>query len=321
MNDEKFMILEVNLINTDELVNDINKVLDDKGVAQFSGSDKNVVRNWFNTHYIKAIKNGEIDLKSSINRHVYKSDEPEWMKKSDVMDYSGSLPKDVVDEIVHIVDYFTALDINNLRKINKEPYKIISNKVKEWDESLSSKVNDNEFEDSEKAKLKLNKDYSVVAKIGSFSVVRLLTPESTTVEGEVMGHCVGGEDYGSGNIYSIWDSENRSHVTIETDEKKKAIFQIKGKQNKAPAKKYQSVSVEFVASLMLNKYKVKSDGENIGMVKHNNDYHFDDIDILPKKYQTLPLFRQWVDIIYPTEIYPKQQQVINNIIKRIKIVD
>lgn len=67
----------------------------------------------------------------------------------------------------------------------------------------------------------LGKDYKVVKQVGGMKWVKLLTPESKDVEGEFMGHCVGGGGYENKDIYSLWDSKNRSHVTIEADDNKR----------------------------------------------------------------------------------------------------
>jgi hypothetical protein len=147
--------------------------------------------------------------------------------------------------------------------------------------------------------------------------VKLLSPESKVVEGKFMGHCVGGPAYVNKDIYSLWDNKNRSHVTIESDDNKKTIHQIKGKSNKEPVEKYLPASIDFVANAMIQGYKVQSDGENIDMIKHNNDYHFDDLNVLPEKFRDKAVFRQWVDKIFPMEIFPKQQKAIADIAKRI----
>jgi hypothetical protein len=316
------MILEANVSNIKDLTDDINKVLNRKDIPQFEGSEKNIIRSWFSTHYLNAIKNDKIkSLDSSLKKHTYKDGEPEWMKKSDIMDYSGSLPEDVVDEISHIVDYFESLDVRDLSKIKKQPYETIQQKVKDWSEELAASVGDTKAEDNLKKSLVLNKDYKIVMNVDNFKWVKLLTSESRKVEGDVMGHCVGGDNYENKDIYSLWDNKSRSHVTIESDDSKKQIFQIKGKSNASPADKYQSPTIEFIAQLMLKGYKVKGDGENIGMVEYDEEYYFDDLDILPEKYRTNQMFRKWSDVIYPTVVFPKQQKAIEDLRKRIVIVN
>ena len=313
----KRLLTEANLTNFTDLLTSINAALDIKEIPQFAGSETNKVRDWFLKQYVSAIKNDEIDLKNTIKKHEYKDGEPEWMNKPDIMDFTGDLPEDVVDEIGHTVDYFATLEPNDLRKIYKEPYRVIKQKVQEWDRELAASATDSGKEDVEKKKLVLNKDYKVVKQVGGMKWVKLLTPESKDVEGEFMGHCVGGAGYENKDIYSLWDSKNRSHVTIEADDNKKTIQQIKGKQNREPNEKYLPASIDFVANAMMQGYKIQGDGENVGMIKHNTDYHFDDLNILPEKLRDKAVFRQWVDKIFPTEIFPKQQKAIADIAKRI----
>ncbi len=99
-------------------------------------------------------------------------------------------------------------------------------------------------------------------------------------EGDMMGHCVGGYceavRQGASRIFSLRDSKNNSHVTIEaqprvttqprTWEGFKSIFndaldivQIKGKQNAKPVDKYIPYVQDFVKS---NKMDVIRDLEN-----------------------------------------------------------
>lgn len=313
----KRLLTEANLTNFTDLLTSINAALDIKEIPQFAGSETNKVRDWFLKQYVSAIKNDEIDLKNAIKKHEYKDGEPEWMNKPDIMDFTGDLPEDVVDEIGHTVDYFATLEPNDLRKIYKEPYRVIKQKVQEWDRELAASATDSGKEDVEKKKLALGKDYKVIKQVGGMKWVKLLTPESKDVEGEFMGHCVGGAGYENKDIYSLWDSKNRSHVTIEADDNKKTIQQIKGKQNREPNEKYLPASIDFVANAMMQGYKIQGDGENVGMIKHNTDYHFDDLNVLPEKFRDKAVFRQWVDKIFPTEIFPKQQKAIADIAKRI----
>jgi hypothetical protein len=313
----KQLLTEANLTNFSELLTAINKVLDNKDIPQFAGSETNKVRDWFLKQYVKAIKEDEVDLQSSITPHKYSEGEPEWMNKPDIMDFSGDLPEDVVDEISHTVDYFATLDANDLRKIYKEPYRVIKQKVQEWDRELASTSSDTKKEDTLKKTRTKGTDYKIIKEISGLKWVKLLTPKAKDVEGDVMGHCVGGEGYENKDIYSLWDNRDRSHVTIEADDNRKTIQQIKGKQNREPVEKYQPACVEFIANAMLQGFKVQGDGENIGMIKHNSEYHFDDLNVLPEKFRNKEIFRTWVDKIFPTEIFPKQQKAIADIAKRI----
>ena len=95
----KLLLTEANLTNFNDLLAAINKALEDKGVPQFSGTDVNKVKNWFLKKYVQAIKEDEVDLQSSIKPHKYKEGEPEWMNKSDIVDFNGTLPPEVIEEI------------------------------------------------------------------------------------------------------------------------------------------------------------------------------------------------------------------------------
>jgi len=82
-------------------------------------------------------------------------------------------------------------------------------KLKEWDEELRSKSVDLEKAGGE-----------VVAEVGDGWTIRQLTNgEEAKVEGDAMGHCVGGYgsyiESGETLIYSLRDEQNLPHTTIE----------------------------------------------------------------------------------------------------------
>ena len=314
----KLLLTEANLTNFNDLLAAINKALEDKGVPQFSGTDVNKVKNWFLKKYVQAIKEDEVDLQSSIKPHKYKEGEPEWMNKSDIVDFNGTLPPEVIEEIGHIVDYFGTLDANDLRKIDREPYSMIKKKVEEWDREMAANVGDTSKEDVKKKSLKENTDWETIKQLrDGLKLVRLITSTAKDVEGEVMGHCVGNDLYEKEDIYSIWDNKNRSHVTFEANDGAKTIKQIKGKGNAAPVEKYIPATIEATCEFIINGYKILADGENIDMVKHDNEYHFDNLNVIPEKYRNKAILRQWVDKIYPTVIFPKQQKAFRDLQARI----
>jgi hypothetical protein len=100
----------------------------------------------------------------------------------------------------------------------------------------------------------------------SMKWVDLRTPDALSLEGNIMGHCVGGSGYCSGvakdttKILSLRDKKGIPHVTIELrkgmDNKFNTINQIKGVGNK-PAEKYFPQIEEF-----LNDYSAKL-GDNL----------------------------------------------------------
>lgn len=95
-----------------------------------------------------------------------------------------------------------------------------------------------------------------------WTMVKVPTAHDLDVEGEYMGHCVGGDDYadavkrGKCTIYSLRDPKNEPHVTLEVEEAKKplkpgsnkngrVVIQVQGKQNEEPVEKYHGMLEKF----------------------------------------------------------------------------
>lgn len=80
----------------------------------------------------------------------------------------------------------------------------------------------------------------------------LLSASDLTYEGQVMGHCVGSQNYkqkvkGKNSlIVSLRDQHNEPHVTIEIDVKSAQVVQQFGKGNKPPIMKYLKLLKEFI---------------------------------------------------------------------------
>jgi hypothetical protein len=131
-----------------------------------------------------------------------------------------------------------------------------------------------------------------------------------------MGHCVGGYNPADQDIYSLWDSKDNSHVTVEvTNESggnvetvdgepyRKNVQQIKGKGNAAPVERYRQPTIDFIKKMGFN---VIGDGDNVGMVEWKSKYYFPDSD----EYEH----------IFQTEIKPMQDKAIADIMARIEEV-
>jgi len=88
-----------------------------------------------------------------------------------------------------------------------------------------------------------------------------LLPKELKVEGEIMGHCVGGAHYSSRlkrkeiEIISLRDKSNHPHVTIEIERKTGLALQVMGKGNQAPIDKYKKKITEFSLSIMIEQDK------------------------------------------------------------------
>jgi hypothetical protein len=69
-----------------------------------------------------------------------------------------------------------------------------------------------------------------------------LDPEECAEEGSLMQHCA---TDGRGDLVSLRDEHGNPHVTMTYNQASNRVFQIKGKQNKAPEKKYWDYILAF----------------------------------------------------------------------------
>lgn len=135
------------------------------------------------------------------------------------------------NELMGIVDYLNAVEVN---------FDVISfDELKE----LSDNWHTTEFEIPADTGSYSTKD--VVYDFGNGYTMVRVPPSDLEIEGNKMGHCVGGYcDYvnaGEGEIFSLRDSRNEPHVTIRTYSYKghpTTVDEIKGKENKPPIEKY-----------------------------------------------------------------------------------
>jgi hypothetical protein len=113
-----------------------------------------------------------------------------------------------------------------------------------------------------------------------FSVVRMLTSEALDRESSAMQHCVGlgaYDHYLTGDrrgLFSLRDSSNKPHATIELDMANKRLCQLSGKQNKLPIAKYLLLLAPFIAAEAINSPETVSMGFVIGkgsIVHHASD--------------------------------------------------
>jgi len=292
------LIHEANLAFDDSLMSELNAILDSKDIE---GSSP--IRSWFKTQYLKWFKSPQDDDKKPVVPHSYKEEEPEWMKRPEVVDFKG-FEESQKQKIAHMVDYFKTLSDIDLKSLYKEPLKVIEDKMSKWEKTLSKKM--------EKAKLSplvKGTDFEILTSTkesngAPMRWVKLLTKEAFKFEGDSMGHCVGGYNPAKQglSIISLYDEDNLPHVTLEIQNKN--IKQIKGKQNDRPVEKYQEACIKFVRYLVDNKqYEVSGDGENIGMMNFENKYYFKDSDNWKK--------------IFDAKILPMQQKAFEELKSRI----
>lgn len=108
-------------------------------------------------------------------------------------------------------------------------------KIKEWDEELSSKMEDAVVYEGAG---------TVVYAFPDGWTMRDVSPEECKDEGDQMGHCVGGHGYpdairrGEIKIVSLRDPKNRPHATLEV-KSNGHVEQIQGKENRHPISDYR----------------------------------------------------------------------------------
>ncbi len=158
-----------------------------------------------------------------------------------------------VSEIEHIIDYFNAQNFPRLRKMSYADAKAGAEK---WVKALVKKGNNIEEGIT---------DVEVVIDFkDGFKLVRLIGDNAFKREGALMSHCVGSY-IGKQNtaIYSLRDSRNNPHCTIEV-QGKDTINQIKGKGNGSIHPAYISY---IVKTLEFFNVKVRdSEMQNLGYV-------------------------------------------------------
>lgn len=301
MNFKQFYLKEANLSSDAELIASLGTILNDKGVDQQSP-----ITAWFKSQYLKWFKSNIDDDKKPVVPHQSKEGEPEWMSRPGIVDFKG-FEDSAAQKIGHMVDYLKTLSDIELKSLYKEPYAVITNKIDQWEKTLSKKM-----ETAKLSPLTEGTDFEVLTNTKDSAGqplrwVKLLTKAAFKFEGNSMGHCVGGynPDKKGLTIISLYDKDNLPHVTLEVQGKN--INQIKGKQNAAPIEKYQDACMKFVRYLVDQKsYKVTGDGENIGMQEDTGKFYFEDS-------------KEWQEI-WNTKILPRQQKAFDEIKKRIKTV-
>jgi len=294
------ILSEANLSNAQELLTAIDSVMTQKGIDKASPIYK-----WFTTQYIKWYKSPDGDQDKDIQPHNYQDGEPQWMSSQGIVDFVG-FNQDAIDQIDRIIMFFNTLSEKELGKLDRIPFNMILQKAQEAEEYAAKNT----------SPLKEGEDYRFLRK-GAYkdskgkplSLVELLTNSAFKFEGNEMGHCLkDGRKYNTNRvrIFSLYDANNMPHITFEVGKNKNVIKQIKGKENAAPAAKYQEAAKQAAKDLIKAGYVIEKDGANIGMIPYDGVYYFTDSP-------------EWEEV-YNREIKPKQDKVFDEIKKRIEII-
>ena len=134
------------------------------------------------------------------------------------------------DEVEHMLDFMFS---NKHKKLEWLSYKLILAKTKKWDiqlQKVSSKDNEVSWTDYE-----VYMDFD-----DGFKIVKLVSKKCYEREGKLMSHCVWSYYWRDTTIFSLRDSKNNPHCTIEDGN------QIKGKWNGSIDPKYVDYIVKFL---------------------------------------------------------------------------
>jgi len=271
------ILLEANIYNKQDFITSIDDMLDASGV-----SDNVHISNWFKKQFVNwylSNNNTDTDLTDEFIPHEWIEGEPEWAKKEDIVDFKG-FGVQTMHNIVHTIDYFKSLPDRELQKIYKETYEVIQQKVLDWDEQLKKNMGRAITQDDK------GNVQTVYKWSNGFRFVMLLSKRAYDAEGSAMGHCVGSANYYDSTtttIYSLRDSKNEPHVTLEIV-RGNEVHQIKGKENRPPISKYIPYIKEFIIS---KKLKVVGDGAGIGMVSWEDQFYFPDGEEWEKLYNNI----------------------------------
>jgi hypothetical protein len=163
------------------------------------------------------------------------------------------------NQLEHMMDFF---DNNpNLPRLERMSVDNVRQAADQWVQRMITK---GKKQPDDPAEVK-----TVMEFPGGYRIVDLIGQKALQREGALMGHCVGGGSYcdfvrhGEGHIYSLRDSNNEPHVTMQIMANK-TTAQIKGRSNKAPVRKYWAMLRGFFDQAGV---KVNHDYQNVGLLR------------------------------------------------------
>jgi len=165
------------------------------------------------------------------------------------------------DDLIHVVDFFSSPEAP--RHIDRISVPEAIRQANLWTEKLSKKKVDKNIARKGERLIKKYPD--------GFTWKELVSDEALDLEGVQMQHCVGSYaervHRGEAIIWSLRDSKNLPHCTIQLSHGTKEVIQIKGKQNSAVIEKYHSY-VQDLLKTTLDKFDVDAhELRNVGLIK------------------------------------------------------
>jgi len=201
----------------------------------------------------------------------------EWIEKH----LTGHLAKNNSEqgEIEHIIDYLAS--DKRPKRLSKMSYEQAKTNGEKWLKVLAKKGKDIK---------EVEGDVEVIKDFGDgFRIVKLIGESAYKREGFLMAHCVASYYGSSKEIYSLRDSKNMPHCTMEKDQ------QIKGKGNGSISPKYIGYVVAFLEEVGMS--VGDSEMKNLGYInveKIKTKLHQTENKFFNNKY----LFQQaqWLDL-------------------------
>lgn len=169
------------------------------------------------------------------------ADSPQWARDAAAAGELYQIDWDAAEVLVRpLLDYFQYC-VQQGRPFYTFSYDKAVKETKEYHDALAAAAGSSTKQEDGTAIVKsCPNGYKWVSVFGKSSLDR---------EGEIMGHCVGSyyKEVADGNvvIYSLRDSKNIPHVTIEVSPHEKTIDQIKGTANTQIKAKYKPYVLEF----------------------------------------------------------------------------
>jgi hypothetical protein len=230
-------------------------------------------KHWLDTVFRRYIIN-DYPYARKLTKRELTGKEPEWVVKALNENKEVIVPmfSSYVSDLEHWMDYINTLPPN--KDLTRLSIPQLQKQVVEWDLSFKKSGGNTS---------------GVVIKTypTGFKWVELNTEEGLRYEGSNMNHCV--ENYydyvqqGMTKIYSLRDSNNKPHTTIEVTDN--SLRQVKGKNNKAPNSKYLPYILDALNEgvFPFDDYNCQ-DLRMLPVIAIDDVYY--DIDKLPKKFKS-----------------------------------
>lgn len=192
---------------------------------------------------------------------------------------------EVQSDIEHILDFLDSK--KTLPNYKKLKYEIAFSHSKNWIATLNFKA------------ASISEDITDIEDIldfeDGFKLVRLIGKKAFQREGREMSHCIGSYNPGHQNEhYSIRDSKNMPHGTIEVSRSNNSILQIKGKGNGPIHPKY----IEYTIKALKHFGMAVREGEMLNLGYINYDVLSENAKNIIKSFIKSPKFFTFNNVTY-----------------------